>query len=220
MIINLSQKGGSSRVISGRTDLTQCLISEYGTAGGNWHSINIQDKMPANLRGDPYNDGDTNGFYLGYGQWNNGTGQWDNFRPRLTITMPKGLVATGEKILTIKLRGRQLLHPDHMQAHLSTTKTATSDHDLVTDDIILTSSPLYADETGTIIQTESLDEETSLNTYNYFIFKYNFQPSTTYYIYILPYNEDGEIDYSKTWTKWCNFPSYTYVYLDGTIEGA
>lgn len=218
MIMNL-YAGGSSRYKSGRIDLTQCLISEYGTAGGNWHSINIQDKMPANLRGDPYNDGDNNAFYLGYGQWNNGTGQWDNFRPRLTITMPKGLISTGEKTLIIKLRGHQLLSPDHMKAHLSTVKTATSDHSLVTDDIILTSSSLYSDEAGTVVQTEKMDQTTSQNTWLYFVFRYNFQPSVTYYIYILPYNADGEIDYSDTWTKWNNYPSWTYTYLDGAIEG-
>lgn len=224
MIFNLY--GGMSQYKEGRIDMTKCIISEYGTSGG-WTNPNIQDKVPG-TGVNAFNDNDSNGFYVGNGQAQSGS--YYNYRSRLIIAMPSNLNTSGNKTLIIKLRGNQNLKPGYMKAHLSTINTSNSNDDHIaynsttntfqvdgTD--VLQSSRLYADENGTTIQTTNLNKDQSQSTYTYFRFVYNFQPSTTYYIYLLPYASNGTtISYNSSWTKWCNLNTWTYAYLDGEIK--
>ena len=209
-------------------DLSSVTHSQYGTRGNSWTNTTNQGT----------NDGDNNAYYIGHGQWNNGS--WDNFRPRLYFKIPSTLQMSGTSRLTVKIVSGQAWTPGYMRAYLSTKNTTTSDTKYIVGSSStaadrLAMSYLYSDIEGTTQQTASMSLSSGKTKACYLIFDYEFKAGTTYYIYMLPYDSNSAgIDswsFSNTWGQPRNLnSSWTQVILnynngavriniDGTADG-
>jgi hypothetical protein len=126
--------------------------------------------------------------------------------------------------LVISLTSDSNWTPKYMRAYLSKKNTSTSDttHIVGSNSTAadrLEMSYLYSDAAGTTQCTSYMTATNSKTQTCYLVFKTykNFKPGETYYIYLLPYNSNSsginEWNFTNTWCRWRNTPSYTKVTL-------